>query len=125
MAIKTSIPTCFFPTWQKFAFWRNKDKFFDSSSYFIAIMYTFVAQKVTQCFRNSRKQTNVQKTLFIILFAYISKVYTQFMKIVKLSISMAYKGRQIYSNSLYYTKAQNKYRRTKTEGRGQKNSEFT
>ena len=61
----------FFPTWQIIAFWRNKDKYFDSSSYFIAIMYTVVAQKVTQCFRKYKKQqqTNVQRSLLIILFA--------------------------------------------------------
>ena len=45
----------FIPTWQTFAFWRNKDKFLDSSLYFIAIMYTIVAQKVTQCFRKYKK----------------------------------------------------------------------
>ena len=44
-----------FATWQTFAFLRNKDKFSDSSSYFIPIMYTNVAQKVTQTFRKYKK----------------------------------------------------------------------
>ena len=51
-----------FPTWQTYAFWRNEDKFFDSSSYFIAIMYTFVAQKVTQCLRKYKKPEKHSET---------------------------------------------------------------
>ena len=33
---------------------------------------------------------------------------------------MAYMGRKMHSNTLYYIKAQNKYMTYKTEGRGQK-----
>ena len=54
MAIKTSISTCFF-----FQLGRHlhlgEIKFFDSSSYFIAIIYTIVAQKVKKCFRKYKK----------------------------------------------------------------------
>ena len=60
------------PRWQTFAFWRNKDKLFDSSSYFIAIMYTIVAQKVTQCFRKYKKpdkgsETPIHHTVCLII----------------------------------------------------------
>ena len=61
MAIKTSLPT-FFPTKQTFAFWRNKDKFFDYSSYTIAFMLTNVAQKVTQCLRKDKKPDKRSET---------------------------------------------------------------
>ena len=69
---KQEYPLVFFPTWQTFAFWRNKDKFFYSSSYFIAIMYTIVAQKVTQCFRkyknpDKRSKNPIHHTVCLII----------------------------------------------------------
>ena len=52
-AIKTCIPT-FFQHGRHLHF-GDIDHFFDSSSYISAIIYTIVAQKVTQCFRKYKK----------------------------------------------------------------------
>ena len=69
----------FFPTWKTFAFLRNKDKFSDSSSYFIPIMYTNVAQKVTQTFRKYKKpDKSSENPIHHTGFAYLFQVYPQF-----------------------------------------------
>ena len=73
MAIKTSIPTCIFQHGRHSHFGE-----INSSSYFIAIMYTNVAQKFTKCFRkyktpDKRSENPIHHTVCLII-----QVYPQF-----------------------------------------------
>ena len=82
-------------------------------------MYTIVAQKATHCFRkykkpDKRSENNIQYTVCLIIPS-IPPIIDE--NGIKYRFSIAYMGRKMYSNSLYYIKEQNKYMSYKNRGK--------
>ena len=69
MAIKTSIPTCIFQHGRHLHFGEMKISFSTLAHTSLLLCILMSLRNLHNVLENTRPQTNVQKTLFIILFA--------------------------------------------------------